>query len=90
MRRYLEFAAAAVLACVLATPAFAQSQTSAPAGGGSTTSTPAPMPPEDAVPDVTGSGVIWYERNPGRRPPFDPNIADDDTFVWPAVDLTQR
>jgi formate dehydrogenase subunit gamma len=54
MSRFLEFAAAAVLACALATPAFAQSQTSTPGGGGSTTSTPAPMPPDDAVPGQSG------------------------------------
>ncbi len=23
-------------------------------------------------------GVIWVERNPGRRPAFDPNIEPDD------------
>jgi len=32
---------------------------------------------------------VWQSRHGDRRPAFDPNIFDSDTFEWPDVDLTQ-
>jgi formate dehydrogenase subunit gamma len=59
MRRFLELAAAAALTAVLAGGAFAQSQTSTPAGGASTATTPAAKAaPEDLAPGQAAPGGI--------------------------------
>jgi formate dehydrogenase subunit gamma len=58
MSRFLDALAAGVLTAVLAGGALAQSQTSTPAGGGSTTSTPASkVAPEDLPPGQSPGGI---------------------------------
>lgn len=56
MSRFLELLAAAVLTAACA-GALAQSQGSVPAGGGSTTTTPARQVPDDPVPGQAGPGA---------------------------------
>ena len=56
MTRYLEFAAAAVLAVALGTPAFAQPQSAAPAADGATITTPV-RPTDDLPPGAAPGGI---------------------------------
>ena len=54
MRRFLELLAAAALTAALAGTALAQSQSSAPAGGSSTTTAPSRNLPDDPAPAAGG------------------------------------
>jgi formate dehydrogenase subunit gamma len=58
MRRFLEVLAAGALSLALGGTALAQSQQSAPAGGGSTTTAPARQLPDDPVPGQAAPGGI--------------------------------
>jgi formate dehydrogenase subunit gamma len=57
MRRFLELFAAAALTAALAGTALAQSQSSAPAGGSSTTTAPSRNLPDDPVPGQSPGGI---------------------------------
>jgi formate dehydrogenase subunit gamma len=57
MRRFLELFAAAALTAALAGTALAQSQSSAPAGGSSTTTAPSRNLPDDPVPGQSSGGI---------------------------------
>jgi formate dehydrogenase subunit gamma len=58
MPRFLELVAAAVLTAACAGGALAQSQTSSPAGGGSTATAPARQLPDDPVPGQAAPGGV--------------------------------
>jgi formate dehydrogenase subunit gamma len=58
MRRFLDLLAAVALSAAMAGGALAQSQGSVPAGGGSTTTAPAKVAPEDPVPGQAAPGGI--------------------------------
>ena len=90
MSRFLEILAAAVLAAALGGTAFAQSQTSSPAGGGSIASTPAKpvqddLAPGQPMPGIQGQNIFDVKSEIKRDASSEPGYMDQNNAQRNAV-----
>lgn len=90
MSRFLEILAAAVLTAALGGTAFAQSQTSTPAGGGSTASTPAKpvqddLAPAQPMPGIQGQNIFDVKPEIKRDASSEPGYMDQNNAQRNAV-----